>query len=63
MIKVATIINEPPSGKYIEKIYDILSCWNSQDWSWIKVTDDSYNEWCVEFFGKAFRKEGRIVIR
>ena len=53
MIKVATIINEPPSGKYIEKIYVILSCWNSQEWSWIKFTDDDYNEWCGEFRGKA----------
>lgn len=33
------IINQPYSGEYQEKIYDIESVWNSKFWSWIKMTN------------------------
>lgn len=32
------IINQPYSGEYKERIYDIQSDWNSQSWTWIKFT-------------------------
>ena len=35
MIIEAKIINQPESGQYLEKIYDIQSPWNSQEWTWI----------------------------
>lgn len=35
----AKIINQPKSGEYEERIYDIKSPWNSQSWTWIKFTD------------------------
>lgn len=45
-------IHLPKSGKYKEVIYDIKSTWNSQKWTWLKFTDDNYNEWCCEFRGE-----------
>jgi hypothetical protein len=36
MISTAEIINLPYSGQYEEKIYDISSPWNSQEWTWVK---------------------------
>ncbi len=42
----------PESGKYKEVIYDIASSWNSQKWTWIKFTNDDYEEWCGEFRGE-----------
>lgn len=51
MIEKAEIIYQPSSGEFNEKIYDIESAWNSQDWSWIKFMNDDYTEWCGEFRG------------
>ena len=36
MICRAEHIEQPYSGEYIEKIYDITSAWNSGNWTWIK---------------------------
>ncbi len=44
-------ISQPCSGEYEEKIYDIESCWNSQEWTWIKFVEDT-SIWCGEFRGK-----------
>ena len=55
MIEEAKIINQPYSGEFEEKIYDIESVWNSQYWSWIKFINDDYSEWCGQFRG--FPKE------
>lgn len=45
-------IHVPESGKYKEVIYDIKSSWNSQKWTWLKFTDNDYDEWCGEFRGE-----------
>ena len=45
-------IQVPKSGIYKEVIYDIQSSWNSQIWTWLKFTNDNYEEWCGEFRGK-----------
>lgn len=44
-------ISQPYSGEYEEKIYDIESCWNSSEWTWIRFEEDS-SVWCGEFRGK-----------
>lgn len=51
MIFRAEYIQQPYSGEYIEKIYDIKSSWNSSDWTWIKFTE-AEDVWCGEFRGK-----------
>ena len=51
MISRAEYIQQPYSGEYIEKIYDIKSPWNSTDWTWIKFTEED-DIWCGEFRGK-----------
>lgn len=51
MITKAEIVNQPYSGQYKEKIYDISSPWNSQNWTWVKFEDEDFNEWCGEFRG------------
>ncbi len=51
MISGAEYIQQPYSGEYIEKIYDIESSWNSSDWTWIKFTEEE-EVWCGEFRGK-----------
>lgn len=51
MIIKAEIIDRPYSGLYKERIYDVSSPWNSQNWTWVKFLDDDYNEWCGEFRG------------
>ena len=33
MIKEAEIIDQPSSREYEEKIYDIPSSWNTQEWT------------------------------
>jgi hypothetical protein len=53
MIVEAEIINQPYSGQFKERIYDIPSRWNSQDWTWVKFTDADFAEWCGEFRGFA----------
>lgn len=66
MIFSAEHIERPCSGMYTEKIYDITSSWNSQEWTWIKFTDED-GEWCGEFRG-AYRgtsvseKHGIVVV-
>ncbi len=52
MIISAEQINQPLSGEFDEKIYDIQSIWNSQKWTWIKFINDDYSEWCGEFRGE-----------
>ncbi|MEI4771431.1 hypothetical protein WAX74_17530 [Psychrobacillus sp. FJAT-51614] len=51
MITKADIINQPYSGQYKERIYDIPSSWNSPNWTWVKFEDENFNEWCGEFRG------------
>lgn len=51
MIKKAEIVNQPYSGEFKERIYDIESPWNSSNWTWIKFTDSEYNEWIGQFRG------------
>ncbi len=51
MISKAELINQSYSGQYKEKIYDIPSPWNSQDWTWVKFENDDFDEWCGEFRG------------
>ncbi|MCK0126983.1 hypothetical protein MWU76_21525 [Gelidibacter sp. F2691] len=47
----AEIINQPYSGEYEERIYDIESPWNSQSWTWIKFTDQNGIEKVGQFRG------------
>lgn len=51
MITNGEIICQPYSGQYFERIYDISSPWNSQNWTWIKFTNEDCSEWCGEFRG------------
>ena len=51
MILDALHIEQPYSGEYNEKIYDIESRWNSSDWSWIKFEEEN-DIWCGEFRGR-----------
>jgi len=51
MIEEAKIISQPYSGEFEERVYDIESVWNSQDWSWVKFINDDYSEWCGQFRG------------
>lgn len=44
-------ISQPYSGEYEERIYDIESCWNSPEWTWIRFVEDT-SIWCGEFRGK-----------
>jgi|LSQX01.1.fsa_nt_gb hypothetical protein len=47
------IINQPLSGEYQERIYDIKSPWNSQWWTWIKFTLENEEEIIGQFRGSA----------
>ncbi len=51
MILSAEHIEQPYSGEYNEKIYDIISPCNSANWTWIKFTDAN-SVWCGEFRGE-----------
>lgn len=51
MIIEVEIIDQPYSGQYEERIYDISSPWNSQNWTWVKFLNDDFIEWCGEFRG------------
>ena len=44
-------VSQPYSGEYEERIYDIESCWNSPEWTWIRFVEDT-SIWCGEFRGK-----------
>lgn len=50
MITKVEIINQPYSGQFKERIYDISSPWNSPNWTWVKFEEDC-NEWCGQFRG------------
>lgn len=51
MIIKAELINQPYSGEFNEKIYDISSTRNSQNWTWVKFTNQDLTEWCGNFRG------------
>lgn len=51
MLCKMTHIEQPFSGEYEEKIYDIESTWNSSDWTWLKF-EERNSVWCGEFRGK-----------
>jgi len=51
MIIQGNIINQPYSGQFDERIYDNVSAWNSQGWTWIKFIDEDYTEWVGQFRG------------
>ena len=51
MINEAELINQPYSGQYEERIYDIPSTWNSQRWTWVEFFNDDFSEWCGVFRG------------
>ncbi len=51
MIIKAEIITQPYSGEFQDKIYDIPNSWTSQDWTWIKFTNNDLTEWCGNFRG------------
>ena len=46
----AEIITQPYAGEYRERIYDITSPWNSQEWTWVKFEDEE-ETWCGVFRG------------
>lgn len=52
MIVSAEQVNQPLSGEFKERIYDIQNTWNSQNWTWIKFVNDDYSQWCGQFRGK-----------
>lgn len=66
MIMLATLIDEPESAKYKERVYDIHNPWNSGDWTWVKFTDDDLEEWCGNFRGSprgvALSKRHQVVL-
>jgi len=51
MIIKAEIIDQPYSGQYSERIYDIFSPWNSQGWTWVKFSNEDFDDWCGVFRG------------
>ncbi|MFD1030780.1 hypothetical protein [Metaplanococcus flavidus] len=51
MIIDAQINDQPFSGDYLERIYDIPSPWNTQGWTWIKFTEEDLTEWYGNFRG------------
>ena len=51
MIEFVDIINQPYSGEFEERIYDVQSPWNSKFWSFIKFTNEDSEEWCGVFRG------------
>ena len=63
----AEIINQPYSGEFEERIYDVESVWNSQSWTWIKFMDDSGIEKVGQFRGfpkdvKISKQKNEIII-
>lgn len=54
MIKEIKHISRPQSGDYEERFFDNESPWNSDNWSYIKFTEDDFSEWVGNFRG-AFR--------
>lgn len=66
MLEKVTIIEQPYSGEYKERIYDIKGSSNSSDWTWVKFEEDNDYSWCGEFRGKsigvAFSKKLGIIV-
>jgi hypothetical protein len=63
----AEIINQPYSGEFEERIYDVESVWNSQSWTWIKFEDNIGIEKVGQFRGfpkdvKISKQKNEIVI-
>ena len=63
----AEIINQPYSGEYDERIYDLESTWNSQSWTWIKFTDKNGVEKVGQFRGmpinvKVAEQKNEIIV-
>ena len=63
----AKIINQPVSGKFKERIYDIENPWNSQSWTWVKFTDAYSIETVGQFRGapvkvKYSKKRNEIIV-
>lgn len=66
MICGAEHIEQPYSGEYVEKIYDIKNSFKSDNWTWIKFVDET-GEWCGEFRGtyrgvSVSKKLGIVVV-
>ncbi|MGV6832053.1 MAG: hypothetical protein ACWA5P_10910 [bacterium] len=57
MIINCKIINQPDSGEFEERIYDIQSPWNSQSWAYIKFQNEDFSEWCGVFRGNPIKAE------
>ncbi len=51
MIEFVDIIDQPYSGEFEERIYDIQSSWNSQSWTYVKFINADNSEWCGVFRG------------
>lgn len=51
MIIDAQLNDQPISGVYLERIFDIPSPWNTQGWTWIKFTEEDFKEWYGNFRG------------
>ena len=67
MIISIDIINQPYSGEFDERIYDIQNPWSSDFWTYVKFTNDDYSEWCGVSRGssrrvKISRKRNSILI-
>jgi hypothetical protein len=63
----AKIINQPYSGEFEERIYDVESVWHSQSWTWIKFEDSNGIEKVGQFRGfpkdvKISKQKNEIVI-
>jgi len=51
MIRQIEIIDQPYSGQFIERIFDIQNVWNSPQWTWVKFTEENESNWCGQFRG------------
>ena len=63
----AEIINQPYSGEFEERIYDIESVWNSQSWTWIKFIDEDGIDKVGQFRGfpkdvKVSKQKNEIIV-
>lgn len=63
----AELINKPYSGEFKERIYDIESPWNSQDWTWIKFVNENGIEKVGQFRGfpkgvKVSKSRNEIIV-
>ncbi|HWI48064.1 MAG TPA: hypothetical protein VNU45_07580, partial [Rummeliibacillus sp.] len=50
MIIKVEIKDQPISGQFEEKIYDISNP-TTQEWTWVKFEDENYHEWYGQFRG------------